>query len=305
MEALHSGVSAGLAGIFTEIIFYGLDSYKVFSQAGGEVKISRLFRGAVPVALLGSGPSFGVFFLFYNPLRDFTLSKLGPGQESVSVLLASVVSCVPSSIVGVPADVIKKRLLLTTTNVTHSNSSFPVTSVRHVVSDIVRIGGLRQLFLGWQANMLKDIPFCGIKMSLYEGIARMYLQYKHKTLTAPTAGSYDMNTKTNMITENIPNNHNSSFKLSMHTLSRLESAGVGFLSGFFTAIVTCPIDCVNTRIKSGELAQFGIFKAHIEIVRCDGVTALFRGIVPRTLILGCGSTVFWYLESWFRNAIRN
>ena len=314
--AVYSGVSAGLAGVLTEVIFYGLDSYKVFSQAGGEVKMSRLFRGALPIALLGSGPSFGVFFLCYNPLRNFMSAKLGPGsgQESASVLFASVVSCVPSSIVAVPADVVKKRMLLGTPSGSsgHFTSSVSV-SVRSVVLDIVRNGGIHSLFLGWQANLLKDIPFCGIKMSLYEGFARMYLRYKH---THSSMNS--INIKTNMITEGIPNNTNNpnnpnslhsediaTSKLSGDHLSRVESAGIGLMSGLATAILTCPIDCVNTRIKSGELAEFSIVGAHMEIIRRDGTKALFRGLVPRSLILGLGSTLFWYLEAMFRHAMKN
>jgi len=35
-------------------------------------------------------------------------------------------------------------------------------------------------------------------------------------------------------------------------LNGYEAAGAGMVSGVATAVLTCPIDCVNTRIKSGE-----------------------------------------------------
>lgn len=111
-EAVNSGVSAALAGILTDVIFYGLDSYKVMLQAGGPVQVSKLFRGALPLAVMGSGPSFGAFFICYNPIRNILNERLGAGQESISVLVASVISGVPSSIVAVPADVVKKYVLL-------------------------------------------------------------------------------------------------------------------------------------------------------------------------------------------------
>eukprot|EP00598_Pedospumella_elongata_P015897 CAMPEP_0184994202 /NCGR_PEP_ID=MMETSP1098-20130426/48365_1 /TAXON_ID=89044 /ORGANISM="Spumella elongata, Strain CCAP 955/1" /LENGTH=81 /DNA_ID=CAMNT_0027520209 /DNA_START=28 /DNA_END=270 /DNA_ORIENTATION=- len=65
VEAINTGISATFAGIATELLFYGLDSYKVVQQAGEKVKISKLFRGALPVALAGAGPSYLVFFGLY------------------------------------------------------------------------------------------------------------------------------------------------------------------------------------------------------------------------------------------------
>ena len=53
-EVGSSAVSGGAAGIFTEILFYGLDSYKVQTQAGKSIQIKTMFRGAVPVAVLGT-----------------------------------------------------------------------------------------------------------------------------------------------------------------------------------------------------------------------------------------------------------
>lgn len=152
----------------------------------------------------------------------------------------------------------------------------------------MQTGGVKRLFLGWQANLIKDVPFVGIKMSLYEGMARVYLCLKdkniNKNLTSYKDGLKDNSTKTTTA-------------VNADALNSLEAAGVGFVSGLLTAVLTCPIDCVNSRIKSGELANFGVISAHMEIIRKDGVGALFRGVVPRGAILGLGSTVFWYLQA--------
>jgi solute carrier family 25 S-adenosylmethionine transporter 26 len=72
---------------------------------------------------------------------------------------------------------------------------------------------------------------------------------------------------------------------------------MGFLSGILTAVVTCPIDCVNTRIKSGELSTSSMIGAHMEIVRKNGAAALFRGVLPRCVIIGFGSMVFWGIQA--------
>ena len=265
-EAINSALSAAVAGTISEIVFYGLDSYKVMKQMGEKVRISRLFRGAVPLAVMSAGPSYAAFFICYNPLRNCINEKLGSGYESISVLVSSIIAGVPSTIVYVPADVIKKQLLLSP-----RSSTGAVPTVLDVARQQYRLGGISRLFLGWQANILRDVPFMMLKMSLYEGIARLYLKAKHK--------------------------HSNTAILNADALTSLEASGVGFTSGMLTAIATCPIDCVNSRIKSGELAQYNVLQAHVEIVKRNGFTALFRGVVPRAAILGLGSTMFWYLQA--------
>jgi solute carrier family 25 (mitochondrial S-adenosylmethionine transporter), member 26 len=282
--AFVEGVSGAAAGVVTELIFYGLDTYKVMMQAGKPFNMSRLFKGAVPMALMGSAPSFGVFFAVYNPVKNVLENQLrgahqgaatGAGAgvaSSMIVLAASVAGGVPSSIVAVPADVLKKQLVL-------GKESMSLTeAARH----ILKMEGHAGFFRGWQANLIKDVPFAGIKMTLYEGIASLYMHFKpnHARSLAATGG-----------------------RTSSSDLSPMESAGVGLASGVATAILTCPIDCVNTRIKSGELARFSVVGAHLEIVRKDGITALFRGIAPRTVILGFGSTVFWWFFAKIKNVI--
>jgi hypothetical protein len=256
-----SGVSGSLAGISTELIFYGLDSYKVSRQAGKSVKFNRLFSGAVPIALSGSGPAFAVFFSCYHTVRDLTQSSQ---YASMSVLLASGLSAIPYSFVSVPADVCKKRLII-------ESATNPTITLAEVVKHIHQQHGWRGYFLGWKANMTKDVPFAGIKMSLYEACAYLYLK-----ATRPAA----------FFTQH----ENFDSKL----LLRYESAIVGFLSGAMTAILTTPLDCVNTRIKSGEIQNMGLVDAHMYILKKDGFQALFRGLLPRITVIGFGSTVFWY-----------
>jgi solute carrier family 25 (mitochondrial S-adenosylmethionine transporter), member 26 len=244
-------LAGGVAGAFTEIIFYAIDSAKVQTQAGEKLTISRLYRGAVPIAFSGSFPSIGVFFGVFTPAKEFLC-----GQNTYSgsgVLAASVIAAIPSSLAGVPADVLKKRLVLGMEQ-----------SMAEAFAAVIKKDGFRGLFLGWRTNMIKDIPFAGLKLSLYEGISEFYL-------------------KTMRPQDEIP------------SLRPFEAAGVGLVSGTMTSILTCPIDCVNTRIKSGELAEYGVIAAHREILKRNGVRALFRGLVPRTIVLSLGSTVFWFL----------
>jgi solute carrier family 25 S-adenosylmethionine transporter 26 len=87
-------------------------------------------------------------------------------------------------------------------------------------------------------------------------------------------------------------------------VTAVESGVVGLVAGTITSILTCPIDCVNTRIKSGELAKYNVVEAHKEIVRRNGVKALFRGLLPRTVILSLGSSVFWFWYNKLQDSMK-
>jgi solute carrier family 25 S-adenosylmethionine transporter 26 len=142
-------------------------------------------------------------------------------------------------------------------------------NINTALRNVMKNGGFRGLFLGWQTNLMKDIPFAGLKISLYENIKSQYLLYSKKD-----------------------------------EVTAVESGVVGLVAGTITSILTCPIDCVNTRIKSGELAKYNVVEAHKEIVRRNGVKALFRGLLPRTVILSLGSSVFWFWYNKLQDSMK-
>ena len=271
--AALSGGCAVVSAATKDAIFYSIDSYKVMRQAGQRIEVNKLFRGTVPIAVLGSGLSFGAFFVCYTPICNVLRDALGSDNESAVVFVASCISAVPSSITGVPADVIKKRLVLGSFH-EHSAS---VSSIRSVASQIRKSSGPRGFFLGWKVNVVRDIPYASLKMSLYEGLSRLYLS--------------------------IFRNHENTTDKYNNKLHGAEAAAMGFSSGVLAAFITCPIDCVNTRIKSGEFAHTTMRGAYLEIWRKDGHTAFFRGVVPRCAILAMGSTVFWYIQASLLNAL--
>jgi len=180
----------------------------------------------------------------------------------VGCTLAAAGAGVAASLTAVPADVIKKRVVL---GVDHS--------VLAAFKNVMGESGLPGLWSGWRANLAKDVPFAAIKMSLYEGLATAYLRFTREDV--------------------------------QRKLTIAERAGVGMASGIATAVLTCPLDCVNTRIKSGDLVEFQdqIVRAHYEIVRRDGARALFLGLPARCAILGFGSTVFWSIYGYISDVL--
>lgn len=270
-RAAASGI---IAGVTTDAVFYGIDSYKIQAQAAGhKIKFHRLFRGLLGSTMTGSIPSYGVFFMFYEPMKENVERWVGDAGMGTSpafnVMIASLGAAIPSSLVYVPCDVVRKRLVLgvggagvsAPTHVGYTSSS----SFSGVAQEIFVAHGLSGFFVGWRANMIKDMAFSGLKMSIYEATARFYLRH----VVGKTAND-------------------------AKNLTPNEGAIVGCGAGILTAFLTMPLDTVNTRIKSGEMASLSIAQAHVQIVKKEGIFALFQGILPRTLTIGFGSTLFWF-----------
>mmetsp|Transcript_53964 Transcript_53964/g.69291 ORF Transcript_53964/g.69291 Transcript_53964/m.69291 type:complete len:279 (+) Transcript_53964:125-961(+) len=159
---LINSLSGASAGFVTDSLFYGLDSFKTQSQAkSGTIVFSRLFKGLVPLALLGSVPSFGIFFSIYESSKTYLENS---GYTNLAVPLSSLAGGIPASIVAVPADLIKKRVVV-------GVAESPIQAFQQVI----KLQGFQGLFTGWQLNLLKDVPFAVFKLSIYEASMKFYL----------------------------------------------------------------------------------------------------------------------------------
>ena len=54
------------------------------------------------------------------------------------------------------------------------------SSAMNIVNQIIKVDGIGGLFLGWQANLVKDVPFAALKLTLYEGVWQLYANYLPK-----------------------------------------------------------------------------------------------------------------------------
>ena len=219
-----------------------------------------------------NGSSSGSLRIFYD--------------ESVLLPLAAAVCAVPSTVIGVPADVLKKHLVL------GKDPSFGV-ALRNILTSQ---GWYHGLFAGWHVNLIRDIPFACVKVGLYELFVTYYKQYQGLQKS--------------------------------DKLSTFGTAFCGVTSGVSCAVLTAPLDVVNTRIKAGDtilhprpssaaaaatayesnkLAKKKIFRTSIHrqtqqstsilyvgrnIVAKEGIAALFRGVLMRSFVLGVGSVSY-------------
>jgi hypothetical protein len=113
-------------------------------------------------------------------------------------------------------------------------------------------------------NLVRDLPFAAVKVGLYE-----LLMSSYKSL-------YGMDKR--------------------DVISPQGAAMCGVASGVGCAILTCPLDVINTRIKSGEASSTSIVEVGRQIVSKEGASALFRGVAMRSIVLAIGSSIFWPIQ---------
>lgn len=255
-------MGGGVAGVLADSILYGIDSAKVRAQhksasALTPRNLSILFKGLGPTVMLGSLPVFGTFFLLYAPLK-VVLQEKGCSQF---LPVASMVCAVPATIIGVPADVLKKRLVLGID-----------PSVQVAFARATETQGIRGLFAGWHVNLIRDLPFSAIKIGFYE-----WFVYEWKVL-----------------------NHYAVEE----QITPTGAAACGVSSGVACAVLTCPLDVVNTRIKAGGVEANSILQVATKIVKAEGVGALFQGVMLRSFVLGVGSSIFWPIQRAVAEALQ-
>lgn len=262
--AWTEAVGGAAAAAVADTVLYSLDSSKVRAQGPptGVNDIRMLFRGLGPTIMLGSVPVFSSFFLLYAPMKTLLEKR----DAEVLLPLASCICAIPSTIIGVPSDVLKKRLVLGID-----------PSINIAIRNVIAHDGIyRGLFAGWHVNLIRDIPFSGIKIGLYELFAKYYKIYVQRI---------DKRDK----------------------ICAQGASLCGVASGVACAVLTCPLDVVNTRIKADSTSSHStsIRTVAVEIIKKEGVAALFRGVIMRSVILGVGSSIFWPIHCKVSHALQS
>jgi len=165
--------------------------------------------------------------------------------------------------VRVPTEVVKQRAQA----LQHSSSLRALTAILSLRSSLGTTGIFRELYRGWTATILREVPFTVIQFPLWESMK----EYRRRT----TGHS---------------------------TISATESALFGSVAGAVAAGVTTPLDVLKTRMMLARDRTRMVVLAG-EIVRESGVGAFFRGIGPRVVWISAGGAVFLGSYQWAYNQL--
>lgn len=198
--------------------------------------------------MVGITPIFAICFWGYDlgkqGMHSIRGSKYGVDQLSLTdIALAGAFSAVPATALMAPGERIKCVM-----QVEPEGSTRFKGGMRSVVSHILKDGGVRSLYRGTTATLLRDGIGSMAYFGVYEGLKR--------ALTPEGA-----------------------------TLSPLAVVMAGGFAGMCNWAVAIPFDVVKTRIQTAEGAEAakGIVQHTREMMAKEGLGSLYKGAAPAML----------------------
>jgi len=251
---VKSFLAGSFSGTCSTILFQPLDLVKTRLQSplalgnksGGMMTVALnvvknervlgLWKGVAP-SLTRTVPSIGVYFSCLHYMRsNFGSSDPGP-LESIFMGVSA------RSVAGLsmlPFTVVKTRF---------ESGQFQYRGVIQALVSIYKGEGLKGLFSGTSATLLRDAPFSGLYLMFY-------------TQTKKAVKNCNM-----FLDPNLPAIH----------------FACGVVAGCLASMVTQPADVVKTQMQINP-QRFGSVRVTVlHILQLDGPVGFLRGIVPRTM----------------------
>lgn len=302
-----SDAFAGLfAGCINDLVLYAPDTMKYLQQNGKPIRPLKsvadfrfYYRGS-PSIVFGGGLSYATFFYTYGLLkRLINESPLMQSISSDSVLgkfiisgLAGSLAIFPTTLVGYPFDTMKKHLAL-----------LPDRTPRQVAQDILSTSGVKGFFFGWNYTIARDVYSAAVKMASYELTSQLVVKYRDHPHypswlrnQAADVDEHERNLAAGV--DEAAARQASTFE--SYVLNSAEVALIGTVSGLSTCVLSMPIDCVVSRMRSPltppEIKRNFLTCAKWMTVQDQHlIRPFFRGTAVRSFNYAVGSSVFWVL----------
>lgn len=233
-------------------------TFQGLSKIARNEGIMTLYRG-LSVTLLMAVPSNIVYFSGYEYLRD---NSPMTSYRFLNPLLCGSLARILAATVVSPLELIKTRLQSMPT-ASSTSKEIMVKVLKNAYAEVHQ-RGIKSIFTGLELTLWRDVPFSGIYWACYEFISSHLKASRHHE------------------------------KSSAESKIFFTSFVSGSLSGIVAALATNPFDVGKTRmqisheqqktslIKSPNTRQ-PIYKFLYEILRNEGASALYVGVVPRCL----------------------
>ncbi|XP_053712164.1 mitochondrial glycine transporter B-like isoform X1 [Synchiropus splendidus] len=254
--ALKAFMCGSLSGTCSTLLFQPLDLVKTRLQTlqnnakPGSPKVGMfavfinviktenffsLWKGVTP-SFVRCIPGVGIYFsTFYSLKQHFFLDRAPNAGEAV--LLGAGARAV-AGVCMLPFTVIKTRF---------ESGCYNYSSVAGALSSVYKTEGVRALFSGLTATLLRDAPFSGIYVMFYSQAKRALPQEVTSTVYVP-----------------------------------LVNFSCGVVAGVLASLATQPADVLKTHIQVRP-SHCSTADAFRYIYREHGLKGFFRGAVPRSL----------------------
>ena len=262
-------LSGGLAGMTIDGALYPVDTFKTRSIQGLPMfamrgtllerlrQVSTLWRG-IGAAVLPAIPSAAAFFCTYEGVKNWL------GSDSTSACCVAAATAEASScMLRVPADLIKMKM---------QSGAGGGSSLWGAVRLTWAEGGICTFYRGLGATLCLDVPFALLQFPLYEALRH------HISRLRTGSGAHGARADG---VEASPR--------------ALDGALAGACAGALAAFLTTPLDVIRTRhvlwmVKPGE--RRSLPKTVLALARVEGFAGFWRGVLPRTVYMALGGTVY-------------
>ncbi|KAJ2782922.1 hypothetical protein H4R18_002001 [Coemansia javaensis] len=227
-----------------------------------------LWRGTLP-SLMRNAPGTSLYFYFLSQTRaaclglerwasgDRTRAALGP----TSNMAAGASSRALAGFILMPGTVLKVQC--------ESNLNRGA-GIAAAARRIWRNGGVRGFFVGAVPTAIRDAPYAGLYLLLYESIKRQERALAHsRDLLLPE-------TAVTMV--------------------------AGVAAGLLASYITQPFDMVKTRMQLRPQEYRSVAQSFAKIYRDEAVAGFFRGISLRVLRKGIQASLVFTLYEWVLRA---
>lgn len=247
--ALSGAAAEGCVGL----ALYPVDTWKARAHLNG--RLGRrpglaVWKGA-STTVLRSAVDAGVFMVVYEGVRVWVGEKCGEGMKS---FLAAAVATVASGIVEAPFAFVSERVRLR-----------GGVGIRGVLREGVRGVGVRGLWVGAGAGLIRDLPFEALDFSIFDRLTRDLRAFRAR--------------ETGVVKK----------------LSRFETLVLGMITGGIVGAIVSPLDLVVTRVISDPLKYRGVCRTLTRVAREEGLPAVFRGIGHKVARDAASSALFFTL----------
>lgn len=258
-------LAGGLGGVCTVLVGHPLDTIKVRLQTMPLVKPgeSPLYRGTWDCAvktvkkegfkglykgmsapLTGVAPIFAISFLGYGLGKKIVTGNSDAELTKLQILYAGAFSGIFTTSIMAPGERIK-CLLQVQDSAKKVQYNGPVDVIKKLYSE----GGIRSIYKGTCATLLRDIPASGMYFMTYEVI-------KEALTPAETQDTFGQ-------------------KL-------LVAIPAGGMAGILNWVVAMPADVLKSRLQTAPEGTYpnGLRDVFRKLMAEEGVRALFKGITP-------------------------
>mmetsp|Transcript_22897 Transcript_22897/g.40470 ORF Transcript_22897/g.40470 Transcript_22897/m.40470 type:complete len:370 (-) Transcript_22897:1171-2280(-) len=271
LSFLSHMVAGSAAGMMEHLAMYPVDTIKTQMQAArpphamAEAESFRVIFSRVLKSdgLVGLYRGVGAVAIGAGPVHalhfavyEMAKEALGGNKEGlrpVETALAGCTATMVSDAVMTPVDCIKQRCQV-------ANS--PYRGVWKATKNIVQTEGVSALFRSYRATVLMNVPFTAMHFSVYETSKKLLLNI---------------------------NSEEEEETLKVQLIA-------GGLGGGAAAAVTVPLDVVKTRLQLDCACQYrrsSVVSTLKQIVREEGVRALWTGLKPRVLFHVPAAAICW------------